>query len=573
MRIRPQVRRARPGGAAAGFLPAAPATSSTPPRGVEHPAGGRADAPVLVRAIRETPAGELGVARPSGLAWSPRLGTLLVAEGRRVLRVARGPAVGIARVAAHRDGARWPSARERRESYLAGSDLVTYAAGSLRRARPAGPGRTAHVRGGTCAAPPTTPRAGWWSSTVRLWCRRGRGRSRRPHRRAGSGRSRPRRADPWPGRNVLFTYDRDTRMLVGIGRDGQGRPALRPAPGRVRAVTGLAIAPSADRTDHRSTKSLYLTDAGAAGRRDGSSRSPWRPRPPAAVAAAVTAIRRAVGADLGVLPPEPRPVRHRLPAGPRPVRHQRRRGRGDDDLRRGQPVRDHQGRGADQERGLPALVRRADRCGLQPGHPQLLVCDDSKREMYHVSPGPDTRYGSSDDTITHFDTGAGQRRPRGRDLGPGHRLGLDDRRGQRPGLPLSTRPGRHVRDGGRPAQQLRRGRLRRRGSRRHRLRLRPRHPGRPATTRPTRSTSSTAAERCSTPSHDRRQHAQGGRHRDRPGSANPGVRNYYIVDRGVDNDNHPDENDGKLYELAANLPPVGPAPTSRRWSQRDPTRR
>ncbi|MDQ3248279.1 MAG: SdiA-regulated domain-containing protein, partial [Chloroflexota bacterium] len=58
-----------------------------------------------------------------------------------------------------------------------------------------------------------------------------------------------------------------------------------------------------------------------------------------------------------------------------------------------------------------------------------------------------------------------------------------------------------------------------------------------------------------------------------PGSVDPAVMNYYIVDRGVDNFNNPDQNDGKLYEFAAPLvtpvatatataTPVTPAPTA-----------
>jgi uncharacterized protein YjiK len=38
-----------------------------------------------------------------------------------------------------------------------------------------------------------------------------------------------------------------------------------------------------------------------------------------------------------------------------------------------------------------------------------------------------------------------------------------------------------------------------------------------------------------------------------PGSVDPAVMNYYIVDRGVDNFADPDQNDGKLYEFAAPL--------------------
>lgn len=37
----------------------------------------------------------------------------------------------------------------------------------------------------------------------------------------------------------------------------------------------------------------------------------------------------------------------------------------------------------------------------------------------------------------------------------------------------------------------------------------------------------------------------------------PGGRNYYVVARGLDNDSHPTENDGMLYEFSASLPPLG----------------
>jgi uncharacterized repeat protein (TIGR01451 family) len=45
-----------------------------------------------------------------------------------------------------------------------------------------------------------------------------------------------------------------------------------------------------------------------------------------------------------------------------------------------------------------------------------------------------------------------------------------------------------------------------------------------------------------------------------PGSQNPGAWNIYIADRGVDNDNDPQENDGKLYEMTLPPPPSGNVP-------------
>lgn len=41
-----------------------------------------------------------------------------------------------------------------------------------------------------------------------------------------------------------------------------------------------------------------------------------------------------------------------------------------------------------------------------------------------------------------------------------------------------------------------------------------------------------------------------------PGSINPADSNFYIVDRGVDNNIDPTENDGKVYEMTLNMPPA-----------------
>jgi len=41
-----------------------------------------------------------------------------------------------------------------------------------------------------------------------------------------------------------------------------------------------------------------------------------------------------------------------------------------------------------------------------------------------------------------------------------------------------------------------------------------------------------------------------------PASDGSGARNYYVVDRGLDNNSHPGENDGKFYELSASLPAI-----------------
>jgi uncharacterized protein YjiK len=45
-----------------------------------------------------------------------------------------------------------------------------------------------------------------------------------------------------------------------------------------------------------------------------------------------------------------------------------------------------------------------------------------------------------------------------------------------------------------------------------------------------------------------------------PASNGSGATNLYLVDRGVDNDSNPSENDGKIYEMSVGLPPAGNLP-------------
>jgi len=47
-----------------------------------------------------------------------------------------------------------------------------------------------------------------------------------------------------------------------------------------------------------------------------------------------------------------------------------------------------------------------------------------------------------------------------------------------------------------------------------------------------------------------------------PASDGSGARTYYVVARGEDNDSHPNENDGRLYEITASLPPIGGGPSN-----------
>ncbi|WP_206053774.1 PKD domain-containing protein [Nocardioides iriomotensis] len=47
-----------------------------------------------------------------------------------------------------------------------------------------------------------------------------------------------------------------------------------------------------------------------------------------------------------------------------------------------------------------------------------------------------------------------------------------------------------------------------------------------------------------------------------PASSGSGQRTYYVVARGQDNDSNPNENDGRMYEITASLPPIGGGPSN-----------
>ena len=172
--------------------------------------------------VRETPTGELGVARPSSIAWSPALHTLLVSGGKRVLRLATdGRADGTALLArAPMSGTLSVDPRNGAASLLAGRDIVTYPTRALRRHRPTGLRAPSHlpaadVRGATYDARgafvvlhgTTLVHREPDGAVVRTALRGLAG-----HHLVGLTR--------WPGRGLLFTYDRDTRTLLGVHRNG-----------------------------------------------------------------------------------------------------------------------------------------------------------------------------------------------------------------------------------------------------------------------------------------------------------------------------------------------------------------
>ena len=278
----------------------------------------------------------------------------------------------------------------------------------------------------------------------------------------------------WPGTHLLWTFDQDRRLLLGVTKSGRVARYLDARELGVRNVTGIAVAPSADRTDAPAIRHVYVADAGVG----------CHPGPHRGGFAGLGGDRgarchrnsRSLGAHLGVLATQPGSLGHRLPSGQRPALHRRRGGRRDVDLRGQQPVRHHPRGQRDDDRRLPAVVRRAGRGGLQPRQqPSVrhrrrpeggLRAHDRRRRQ--VRDG--RRHGHA---LRHQLWR--QHRPRGRRLRHCHRLDLDRGRRQHPGVPLPARSGRTVRDLRRRPQQLRCRRVRRPRPRGHGVRPRAGH--------------------------------------------------------------------------------------------------
>ena len=325
----------------------------------------------------------------------------------------------------------------------------------------------------------------------------------------------------------------------------------------LRAVTGLAIAPSADRSDHPTAKSLYVADAG-------SGTTPGRVVEvalasafvPEGLAVSGSLVRTVATSTFSPPSPDPSGIGY-LPDLDRFVISD---GEVEEmSIFAGVNLFETTRAGVQTRNGVSQpWSNEPTGVGYNSATHHLLVSDDSKRDVFDVAAGPDTRYGSSDDVVTSFDTlGAGNDDPEDVTWDPvtgsvwtidglntqvfRYRPGPDGRFGTADDLRSNFDVGSYgagdpegiAYDSARDTLVV----LDDLSAKIYELD----RSGALLNTVSTTAANTRAAAGIAIA----------------PGSASPADRNYFIVDRGVDNDNHPDENDGKLYELAATLPPVG----------------
>lgn len=383
----------------------------------------------------------------------------------------------------------------------------------------------------------------------------------RPNRVRGVDVGRLRGLATHPGSGLEYTYDAVGDDLLGV--DAAGRVVeTRDAAGlELVDVKRVAFGPSADPTDDPSVLSLYVADAGQPGA-DGEVVEATLQAQTVTAASAVTGTLVRTTQTSTYSPPSPDPSGLAYLSGT---------GRmfisdGEVDemgIFRGKNLFATTRSGSVVYSGVSKpWSNEPVGVGYNPLHKHLFVSDDDEKEVFEVVAGGDGRFGTSDDTVRHFDTvGFGNHDPEGLDYDNATNSlwivsGLE-------ADVFRVRPGRDGRFGTSDDSETRFD-VGKYGARD------PEGLGYDAV----RNTvlivddgSDTIYELATNGSllNTIRTGSAGMRAAAGlavgPSSSGSG-RSYYVVARGVDNDSNPTENDGKLYEFKAKLPSTSPKLTA-----------
>ncbi len=364
------------------------------------------------------------------------------------------------------------------------------------------------------------------------------------------------------GSDLLYTYDAAAEELLGVDPQGAVAERYDLSSLTLEVVRGLVVAPSSDATDDPATQSLYIADA-RRGRFLGEiiEASLGGSQPAAAGVTALAAVSatlvRTVDTSLfSPSSPDPSGIAYQSGSDRLVISD----GEVDEmPIFRNVNLYVTTRAGALQTTGVSQpWSNEPVGAGYNPTTNHLIVSDDDQEDVFDVAPNNDTRFGTADDTISIFDTLAvGNDDPEGVDYdAPSNSVWTVD------------------------------------GTNREVYRFRPGGDGRFGTADDVRSNFDIGIYGALDPegigydsardtlvvvddnSHTIYELAKDGTLLNTinitsvgarkaagiavaPGSQNPSQRNYYVVDRGVDNNSDPTENDGKMYEISAPLPPIG----------------
>ncbi|GIU87813.1 MAG: hypothetical protein KatS3mg009_2328 [Acidimicrobiia bacterium] len=385
------------------------------------PPVGAARAPVTRAAaeVRTTWTAELGVARPDGIAYDARRGELLVADerggGTAAVRVgfdeaARGT-LTLAGVA-DADSLAYDPAHD---------ELVAPAGAAAVVASPAARGGLPPVTrrdlGAAAAAVPadadgaTFDRASgtWWllDADRRAVTRvdggaRGTGRAARvPLRGLDPGALAGLAHNPSDG--LLYVANTDRSLLYGFDASGTLRKRYSYSSIAIGDLTAMTFAPSADRTDPDTTHDLYVADAGTPATSGGVTEISLAAEPVAALAVVnqtASLVNVIHTSQFTPGSPDPSGIAW-LPGADRLLivdsEVEEVTGAGYHGVNLWQLTRT--GTVVDTGTLHPNVSREPTGASFDPATGTLFVSDDSKRGIHVIRPGADGRYGTPDDVL------------------------------------------------------------------------------------------------------------------------------------------------------------------------------
>ncbi len=517
-----------------------------------------------VQKIRSFATSEVGVARPAGLAWSSVQGALVLsnengnhARLRSVLPDETG--VSVVRVEGSGPGALLAENPVDLSMNVVGDGTVLRVGGKALTRKGTVRSRTA------VGSVPENAEGATYDARGRLVLLAGNA-LHRPggwptQRIPGMAGHDLRGLATHPETGELFTYDATDERLLAVDDRGRVTKIYEASDLAVDNLQGIVFAPSADRTDHESILSIYVVDAGAPGNFgevvEALLTHDFR------LAANVDPEDVRIVETSAFDPPSPDPsgIAY-LPGADRLFI-----GDGEVDempIFEGANFFETTRVGVVTDLGVsqpwsdePVGV------GYNPLNNHLFVTDDDQKELFEIAAGPDNRFGTGDDTVTQFDTASsGNTDPEGLDYdaatnslwftdgvnaqvfrvqaGPDGSFGTGDDiksnfdvgiYGAEDPEGLGYDPVRDtlviVDDSSNMIYELDKS-------------------GALLNTIDTSSAGMDAAAGLAVA----------------PASNGSGARTYYVVARGLDNDSHPTENDGRLYEITATLPPLGGGPTN-----------
>ena len=365
-----------------------------------------------------------------------------------------------------------------------------------------------------------------------------------------------------PETGEVFSYDATTNQLLGI-RHGLVTSRYDASDLEVEDVRGVVIAPSNDPTDSRAELSVYVLDNGAPGNFGEVVEATFATDLELVAAVTPTSIRTVQTSAYNPASPDPSGLAYL------PGRDQLFISDGEVDemtIFRNVNLYATTRTGALQNTGVsqpwsdePVGV------GYNPTNDHLFVSDDDEKEVAEITAGNDNRFGTSDDTVREFNvrTLGGVQDPEGVDYEVAsnalwfaggeaadvHRVraGNDGRLGTSDDVWTHWDAGVFGAQDpeGMAFDQVRGTALLLDDSSETIYEL-DRNSGALINTIDVSGANMTAAAGLAVA----------------PASNGSGQRTYYVVARGQDNDSNPNENDGRLYEITASLPPIGGGPSN-----------